>query len=71
MQTFSLEGRPFITLDNLLKHEGWVESGGRAKQLIAEGQVMVDHKLETRKRCKITSGQIVEFNGNQITVVED
>ena len=70
MQTFSLEGHPFITLDNLLKHEGWCESGGMAKQLIAAGQVEVDQKVETRKRCKITAGQIVSFNGNQIRVIE-
>lgn len=68
MQTFSLEGRPHVTLDNLLKFEGWCESGGMAKQLIAAGEVEVNSQVETRKRCKITEGQIVSFAGQQIKV---
>ncbi|MBV1907713.1 MAG: ribosome-associated protein YbcJ [Kangiellaceae bacterium] len=71
MQKFSLDGRPHITLDNLLKFEGWCESGGMAKQLIAEGNVLVDGKVETRKRCKIISGQTVAFNGEEILVIND
>ncbi len=68
MQEFDLEGREFITLDNLLKVEGWCESGGLAKQLIAAGQVMVDGEIETRKRKKISNGQIVEFDGQKIKI---
>ncbi len=71
MQTFNLEGRPFVTLDNLLKIEGWCESGGRAKQVIAEGLVMVDAKVELRKRCKIKLGQQVEFAGQVITISQN
>ncbi|MBV1911894.1 MAG: ribosome-associated protein YbcJ [Kangiellaceae bacterium] len=71
MQIFSLDGRPHITLDNLLKFEGWCESGGMAKQLIAEGNVLVDGKVETRKRCKIISGQTVAFNGEEILITND
>lgn len=68
MQKFDLDGREFITLDNLLKVEGWCESGGFAKQQIAAGQVKVDGDIETRKRCKITAGKKVEFNGQTIIV---
>jgi ribosome-associated protein len=39
-----------------------------AKSVIAEGLVTVDGKVEFRKRCKIRSGQIVEFDGHTITV---
>lgn len=70
MQTFSLEGRPFITLNNLLKVEGLAENGGAAKQAVADGQVRVDGQVELRKRCKIVAGQVVEFQGQKITVVE-
>ncbi len=70
MTQFSLEGRPFITLDNLLKVEGCCESGGMAKQVIAAEAVRVDGKVETRKRCKISAGQSVSFNGETIQVVE-
>ena len=32
------------------------------------GMVMVNAKIETRKRKKIVSGDIIEFNGEKITV---
>ena len=70
MKTFSLQGRPFITLNNLLKVEGLVDSGAGAKQVIAEGQVRVDGQVELRKRCKIVAGQSVEFAGESVNVVE-
>ena len=70
MQTFNLNGRPHVTLDNLLKFEGWCESGGIAKQMIAAGLVQVDGKIETRKRCKITAGNTVKFESQQIIVTE-
>ena len=71
MQTFNLNGQPHITLDNLLKCEGWCESGGVAKQRIAEGHVQVNGKVETRKRCKIVTGQVVEFEKLQIKIVKE
>ncbi len=71
IETFSLEGRPHITLDNLLKFEGWCESGGVAKQVIAAGMVEVDGQVELRKRCKIKPGQVVCFNGQQIKICEE
>jgi len=69
MQEFELENREYIELHNLLKITGLCNSGGQAKLLIAEGLVNVDGQLETRKRCKIRSGQCVEFNGESIAVV--
>ncbi|MCK4742949.1 MAG: RNA-binding S4 domain-containing protein [Sulfuriflexus sp.] len=69
MQQFELEGREFIELHNLLKITGLCNSGGQAKLLIGEGMATVDGKVETRKRCKIRTGQCVEFNGESVTVV--
>ncbi|MFS2225182.1 ribosome-associated protein YbcJ [Pantoea sp. B65] len=68
MATFSLGKHPHVDLCDLLKLEGWVESGAMAKSLIAEGQVTVNGAVETRKRCKIIAGQQVEFAGNKVTV---
>jgi len=68
MQIFNLEGTEFIELNNLLKITGMVGSGGMAKTLIADGQVLVDGQLELRKRCKIRAGQIIEFAGEQVQV---
>ncbi|WP_147195915.1 ribosome-associated protein YbcJ [Pantoea sp. MBD-2R] len=70
MATFSLGKHAHVDLCDLLKLEGWVESGGAAKDAIADGQVTVDGKVETRKRCKIVAGQTVNFDGNSITVAE-
>ncbi len=71
MSKFNLEGRDFITLDNLLKVKGLCESGGRAKQVIADAQVKVDGAVELRKRCKIKPTQQVEFAGQFIDVVNE
>lgn len=68
MQTSNLEGNEFIELHNLLKITGLAGSGGMAKNLVADGQVIVDEQVELRKRCKIRAGQIVEFAGEQINV---
>lgn len=70
MATFSLGKHAHVDLCDLLKLEGWVESGGAAKDAIADGQVTVEGKVETRKRCKIVAGQTVSFDGNSITVAE-
>ncbi len=68
MATFSLGKHPHVELCDLLKLEGWSESGAQAKIAIEEGRVMVDGAVETRKRCKILAGQSVVFEGNTITV---
>jgi len=69
MATFSLGKFPHVDLCDLLKLEGWVQSGAQAKVVIAEGEVKVDGAVETRKRCKIVAGQTVEFSCFRITVV--
>ncbi|MDZ7812544.1 MAG: RNA-binding S4 domain-containing protein [Ideonella sp.] len=58
----------YIALDALLKATGLVESGGRARAVIAEGLVLVDNLLETRKTCKIRAGQKVMFDGHEVSV---
>ena len=70
MSELKLEGHPNIALHNLLKLEGWCESGATAKHAIEEGRVRVDGQVELRKRCKIIAGQMVEFEGNRVKVVE-
>ncbi|GME35558.1 MULTISPECIES: ribosome-associated protein YbcJ [unclassified Pantoea] len=70
MASFSLGKFPHVDLCDLLKLEGWVQSGAQAKVVIAEGEVKVNGAVETRKRCKIVAGQTVEFAGFHITVVE-
>lgn len=69
MQQFSLDGQPYIALNNLLKVEGLCDSGALAKQVIDAGQVTVNGQVELRKRCKIIDGQVVEYQGQAIQVV--
>ena len=52
MKTFILEGREFIELYKVIKIEGMVSSGGEAKAVIADGQVLVNGLIETQKRKK-------------------
>jgi ribosome-associated protein len=55
-----------VELYKLLKFESMVSSGGEAKHVIAEGLVTVNGIVETRKRKKIISGDIIEFNEEKI-----
>ena len=57
-----------IELYKLLKLEGMADSGGEAKSVIADGQVLVNGEVETRKRKKIVSGDIVEFGNEKIQI---
>jgi len=57
-----------IELYKILKFENMVNSGGEAKYGISEGQVTVNGEVETRKRKKIFSGDIVEFNDEKIHI---
>lgn len=70
MEIFKLEGHPHIELCDLLKIEGWAESGAMAKAMIADGLVQVDGVIETRKRCKISAGKIVSMGSQKVEVQE-
>jgi ribosome-associated protein len=70
MKEFKLRAEDeFIPLCDLLKAAGLCESGGEAKHLIADGAVKVDGIIDTRKRRKVRSGELVEFNGEQVKVL--
>jgi len=57
-----------VELYKILKFEGLVASGGEAKQVIANGYVLVNGQVETRKRKKIIAGDIIEFADDVIRV---
>ena len=57
-----------VELYKVLKFEGMVASGGEAKLVIAEGHVLVNGKVETRKRRKIVSGDIIAFGQEVIRI---
>lgn len=68
MTEFKLEGREYIELNDLLKVTGLCASGGTAKAAIAEGRVLVNGRVELRRRCKLRAGQVVDYDGSTIKV---
>ncbi|MDT8398801.1 MAG: S1-like domain-containing RNA-binding protein [Pseudomonadales bacterium] len=57
-----------LELYKILKFEGLVDSGGAAKAAIADALVQVNGRVETQKRKKIVSGDIIEFEGQKIQI---
>ena len=58
----------FIKLQDLLKFENLVESGGMAKEIIQNGEVMVNGEICTMRGKKIRPGDDVLFEGMHYTV---
>ena len=58
----------FIKLQDLLKFENLVESGGMAKEIIQNGEVMVNGEVCTMRGKKIRPGDDVLFEGVHYTV---
>ena len=56
--TFSLEDE-YIRLDDLLKLNGCVDTGGQAKLLIQGGGVTVDGETCTMRGKKLRGGEVV------------
>ncbi len=57
-----------IQLDQFLKLQGMVQSGGEAKHLIKSGDVKVNGEVELRRGLKLKRGDVVVVHGRQIKV---
>ena len=68
MQSIKITGE-FIKLDALLKFANLVSSGGEAKILIADGQVLVNNEICTQRGKKLRSGDIISL-ANETGVIE-
>lgn len=60
---------PVIELQDWMKLHQWVSSGGHAKVVIQGGEVRLNGEVETRRRKKLRSGDVVEFDGRKETVL--
>lgn len=58
----------FIRLDALLKLSSIVETGGQAKWMIQDGQVLLNGEVCTQRGKKIRVGDTVSVNNQTITV---
>lgn len=60
----------YIKLDSFLKAVDAVDSGGRAKQLIADRLVCVNGQVELRRGRKLYPGDRVTLGKNEFTVAK-
>ena len=58
----------FIKLQDLLKFANLVETGGMAKECVQCGEVTVNGEVCTMRGKKIRPGDVVEFDGETLTV---
>lgn len=56
-----------LTLEQLLKLTGVAGTGGQAKLLIQSGEVRLNGAVETRRRKKLSRGDVVEIGGRKLS----
>jgi ribosome-associated protein len=57
----------YIELYKLLKVLDLVDTGAQAKMIVAEGYVIRNGEVETRKRAKIRRGEVLRV-GDEVTI---
>jgi ribosome-associated protein len=68
--TFRLNPKEdFIQLLMLLKIKQMAQTGGHAKIIIESGVVKVNGEVELRKRKKLRTGDLVEFDNTIIEII--
>jgi ribosome-associated protein len=67
-QDFKING-DYIELIQLLKALGIAETGGHAKMIVEDGEVLRNGEVELRKRAKLVPGDIIELEEIKITLV--
>ena len=55
-----------MKLDQFLKWNNIVSTGGEAKILINSGQVSVNGEIEKRRGRKLNVGDVIKFSNNEI-----
>lgn len=67
MREFQLTG-DYIELVKLLKLLQIAQTGGHAKIIVEEGEVIRNGEPEFRKRAKLKSGDVIEVMGEKIKI---
>lgn len=65
---FKITKGDYITLQDLLKFENLVSSGGEAKAVINDGMVKVNGEIELRRGKKLRAGDVVVFLEDEVEV---
>ena len=58
----------FIKLCQALKAAGLAETGSMAKDVILNGEVLVNGEVEKRRGRKLYDGDVVDFAGETVTI---
>ena len=67
METIKIRDE-FIKLRQALKAAGLVESGVEAKIVIQNGEVLVNGRPELQRGKKLTGGEVISYNGQEIRI---
>jgi ribosome-associated protein len=67
-ETFTIEG-DYIELMAFLKAIGLAETGGHAKFIVDEGEVLRHGEVEFRRRAKLVKGDLIEIAGRKISLL--
>lgn len=59
-----------LRLDHFVKMCALSETGGQAKLMIQNGEVQVNGEIETRRRRKLSVGDVVQVGGKKFKVTE-
>lgn len=59
---------PYITLQQLLKIEDIIPSGGAAKFYLAENEVFVNGELEARRGRKLYPGDVIKVDNKEFII---
>lgn len=70
METVSIRDE-FIKLGQALKLAGLVSNGVDAKIVIQDREVKLNGEVETRRGKKVYNGDVIEFNGSQVKIVNE
>jgi len=58
-----------VKLEQFLKWQGLVSTGGEAKHRIQGGEVRVNGSIETRRGRQLAAGDAVELDGRELVVL--
>ena len=59
----------FIKLDSALKFAGIAENGAYAKEIILDGEVMVNGEIELRRGKKLYKGDKFKISGEEYEII--
>ena len=60
-----------LPLQAVVQIAGWAETGGRAKQIVQDGQVRLNGQVETRRSHLVHVGDTLACDGDEVEITRD